>query len=267
MICKFRYSTKILGQEEFRRMSENALIRDNFCESLITLDDIDKPINPIDMSRITSAGFRILSSYNQLYSDTISEMIASPYKYHITTYYILDTKFLIWKQWLERILLLFRYRIITEDGNGKFKRQVIALTEYCTSCYESHLKQASPKIYDFKQIMKFLEVHEKTYDAFSEQVIELLSFNDTALYYMNKVMKQLADQILFWMNYTIFEVLSLDRCIHNGGEVLISRSVITAKTKYNLDLVEQIKECGLAVNELLFVDPSLTEYEYLFKVN
>jgi len=234
----------------------------DFCKGLITLNQVETPINTIDLSRITSMGFRILTSYNQLYSDTISEMIASPYKYHYTTYFILDTKFLIWKHWLERILLLYRFNIVSNNTES-MKEYVISLTEYSANCYESHLKQSSG-IYDRLQIEKFLVIHSETYDRFCKEVYNAVSIDDTSAYGMIKSMKMLSDSILFWMNYTIFEVLSLDRCIHNGGEVLISNSVISAKLNHSLDLVQQLRNQGLTVNSLIFTDSNLRQYEYLF---
>ena len=86
---------------------------------------------------------------------------------------------------------------------------------------------------------------------------------------MIDLVNDLAYHIIFWMQYTVFETLSLDRCYYNPNKpvVIISGVVVEAAAKYNVNLVKRIKECLQIEKEisLRYTHPDLMNYSYLFE--
>ena len=114
-------------------------------------------------------------------------------------------------------------------------------------------------------IDKFLRIHEQTFDSFFREVERIVSVQPTTEIEAFNQLQKLAQSITLWMQYTTFEILSLDRCLFGDGVAIIGTAVVDMKLTRNLDLVKQLIQCGCKPVDLRFTSPDLTAYEFLFR--
>jgi hypothetical protein len=234
----------------------------------LAVGNVDNLINKmpnVDVYRLAASCYRFINSLTQTYSDLLVEMIASPYHYKPATFFILDTKFLVWKAWLEAISGLYRFYMLDSSINGSLPGIVLDVTDASKELYEEMLNNKKDEFGETSILIEyFIKIHSKTYQFFRNRIEKIVSIKiHSELDAFNQIQK-LAFEITKWMQYTTFEVLSLDRCLFGDKAVLIGASVITILQETGLNLVEEIKKLGIKDFELKFSSPDLAQYAYLF---
>jgi len=229
------------------------------------IDHLYSKIPNVDVYRLSASCYRFLDSLLQVYSDLIVEMISSPYKYKPVTFFTLDTKFFVWKAWLETTSALYRFFMLDPGINGSLPETIKILTKRAKQLYEDTLHTQKE---EFKEqrvfIDMFLQIHSETYNHFESRISSIVDNKiQTESDAFNQI-QSLAYEINKWMHYTTFEVLSLDRCLFGDRSVIIGSSVLTIYFETGLNLVEQFRKYGFEDVHLKFASADLAQYAYLF---
>jgi len=244
-------------------------LEQHLCLSIANLTHKSQLKN-IDVYKISVQSYRKLNQLLQVFSDSVVEMIASSYNYKPETFFILDIKFLTWKVWLEVVLALSRFYMIDKSINGTFRNTVKGLAIKAKAIYEEKLFEDSDDL-DIEFIHTFKDIHEETFVTFFRQLDSVLDNWDgsNSVESMIDLVNDISYHIIFWMQYTVFEVLSLDRCYYNPDKpvVIISGVVVEAASKYNVNLVKKIKDYLHIRNDITLrhTHPDLMNYSYLFE--
>ena len=230
------------------------------------IDQLYTKIPNVDVYRLAASCYRFLNSLLQTYSDLVVEMISSPYKYKQVTFFSLDTKFLVWKAWLETVSALYRFYMLDPQINGSLPRIVEDLTLMAKNLYEEMLIR---KKEEFKEQGKFIDLflllHESTFNVFLQQIHKIIEKPvNSELDAFNQI-QELAYEINKWMHYTTFEILSLDRCLFGDKSIIIGSSVLTVYFETGLNMVDQFRSLGFDDFHLKYASPELAQYAYIFE--
>jgi len=227
-----------------------------------------KKLDNINLFKLTALTYRYLNGLLESYSDLITEMVASPYSYKTTSFLILDTKFITWKAWLEVVTALFRFYMMDRSINGKLPKTILHLTETAKELYETELISISENaITNHKELIDyFLKLHQKTYETFMEELQNIISHPPNSDFEIFDMIQKLAFCITKWMQYTTFEVLSLDRVLYGDKVVIVSGIVVSIALENNLNLVKEIRQLiPYQPIEIRFTQPILQQYKFLFE--
>jgi len=230
------------------------------------LEQLQEKIPNVDVYRLASTSYRFLTTLLHVYSDLVVEMIASPYTYKAVTFFVLDTKFLVWKAWLETLSALYRFYLLDKSINGNFPNIVLDLTKCAKLLYEDMLRKKQHEFGEYGELIDyFLKLHDKTYNTFYERLSSIVSTPiNSEIDAFNQIQK-IAQEITLWMQYTTLEIISLDRCLYGDKSIVVGASTITVIFKTGLNMVKEIKELlGIENPIIRFSSPDLAKYEYLF---
>ena len=251
----------MLKIDEVKQNLESAL-RGEIEFALGNIESLSENIPSVDAYKLTATSFRLITNLMQIYSELIVEMIASVYNYSIVSFFVLDTKFLVWKAWLEAITALFRFYIVDPSINGKLRQIVLDLTDKASEVY-TDLLQEKKSLYKEQDILidYFLKIHKQTYDVFRSRLADKLSQTPVSDLDAINQLQNIAFEIAMWMQYTTFEVISLDRCLFGDKKLIVSGIVVTVYQETGLNLVDQFIQAGITDFEIQFTTPDLLEYK------